>query len=197
MIYDVCLLLEGTYPYVLGGVAAWARQLIEAMPHLSFAIVYIGPQRPATNVRRYRIPMNVRSFNEVYLFEMERNEQGRSLNREENELIYQMVRGMQLEEPTGFAEAVRKLCDPMKERFCVDRLMKSKEMWQTVTRIYDEHGASHPFIEYFWNFRIVYTPLIKLLNLRLPVARLYHSLSTGYVDPISSQSMASIRVSGG
>ena len=28
----VCLLLEGTYPYVSGGVSTWVHQIIEAMP---------------------------------------------------------------------------------------------------------------------------------------------------------------------
>jgi len=36
---DVCLLLEGTYPYVRGGVSTWVKQLIEGMQDLSFSII--------------------------------------------------------------------------------------------------------------------------------------------------------------
>ena len=39
---NVCLLLEGTFPYVRGGVSTWVKQMIEGMPHLSFSIVYLG-----------------------------------------------------------------------------------------------------------------------------------------------------------
>ena len=39
---DVCLLLEGTYPYVRGGVSTWVKQLIEGMPDLTFSIVFLG-----------------------------------------------------------------------------------------------------------------------------------------------------------
>ncbi len=39
---DVCLLLEGTYPYVSGGVSGCVHQLIKKLPNTSFAIVYLG-----------------------------------------------------------------------------------------------------------------------------------------------------------
>jgi len=39
---DVCLLLEGTYPYVRGGVSTWVKQLIERMPTLRFSIIFLG-----------------------------------------------------------------------------------------------------------------------------------------------------------
>ncbi|MFN3829082.1 MAG: DUF3492 domain-containing protein [Tepidimonas ignava] len=39
---DVMLLLEGTYPYTRGGVAAWVDQLVRAHPQLRFHAVYIG-----------------------------------------------------------------------------------------------------------------------------------------------------------
>ena len=32
---NVCLLLEGTYPYIRGGVSSWVKQLIEGMPALA------------------------------------------------------------------------------------------------------------------------------------------------------------------
>src|SRR5690348_5925935 len=34
---DVCLLLEGTYPFVRGGVSAWVHQFIGGLPELSFS----------------------------------------------------------------------------------------------------------------------------------------------------------------
>ena len=35
---NVCLLLEGTYPYIRGGVSTWVRQLIEGMPEARFSL---------------------------------------------------------------------------------------------------------------------------------------------------------------
>jgi len=42
---DVCLVLEGTYPYVKGGVSTWVHDLIRSLPEIRFALVHIAPQR--------------------------------------------------------------------------------------------------------------------------------------------------------
>ncbi|EQD32167.1 lipopolysaccharide N-acetylglucosaminyltransferase, partial [mine drainage metagenome] len=33
---DICLILEGTYPYVTGGVSSWTHQLIMSLPEFTF-----------------------------------------------------------------------------------------------------------------------------------------------------------------
>ena len=40
---DVTLLLEGTYPYVAGGVSSWVHQMISSYPNRRFALMHIGP----------------------------------------------------------------------------------------------------------------------------------------------------------
>ena len=66
---DVCLVLEGTYPYISGGVSTWVHQIITAMPDLKFALFYVGAQHDAEAALRYEIPENVIGFEEVYLFD--------------------------------------------------------------------------------------------------------------------------------
>ena len=39
---DVCLLVEGTYPFVAGGVSSWVHDVIQGHPELSFAVLYVG-----------------------------------------------------------------------------------------------------------------------------------------------------------
>jgi len=36
------LLLEGTYPYVAGGVSSWVHQIIRAFPEYRFALAFLG-----------------------------------------------------------------------------------------------------------------------------------------------------------
>ena len=38
---DVVLVLEGTYPYAIGGVSTWVHGLVEALPDVSFGIVHL------------------------------------------------------------------------------------------------------------------------------------------------------------
>ena len=59
---DVCLVLEGTYPYVGGGVSSWVHQLIEGLPELSFSLLLISPDRKTAQTRRYQLPPNVVAF---------------------------------------------------------------------------------------------------------------------------------------
>ncbi|RLC81603.1 MAG: hypothetical protein DRI61_03690 [Chloroflexi bacterium] len=58
---DVCLILEGTYPYVVGGVSTWVHSLITGLPDLEFTIVHIragdGRQEP-----KFALPPNLREI---------------------------------------------------------------------------------------------------------------------------------------
>ena len=52
---DICLLLEGTWPYVRGGVSSWINQMILGMPEVTFSIVFIGGARDAYPTQQYII----------------------------------------------------------------------------------------------------------------------------------------------
>jgi hypothetical protein len=39
---DIGLLLEGTYPYVSGGVSSWVNQIIKGFPEYTFALCFVG-----------------------------------------------------------------------------------------------------------------------------------------------------------
>ena len=42
---DVCLILEGTYPYVAGGVSSWVHSLIRGLNEFTFSLLLILPNR--------------------------------------------------------------------------------------------------------------------------------------------------------
>ncbi len=64
---DICLLLEGTWPYVRGGVSSWINQMILGMPEVTFSVLFIGGSRDAYPTRQYEIPDNVKHIEEIYL----------------------------------------------------------------------------------------------------------------------------------
>jgi len=55
---DVCLILEATYPYAVGGVSTWVHSLITGLPDLEFTIVHIragdGEREP-----KFELPPNL------------------------------------------------------------------------------------------------------------------------------------------
>lgn len=68
---DICIILEGTYPYKTGGVGTWTDMLIRGLPQFSFSIVHIyAGKLPALAV--YPLPPNVHSVVTVPLTTKER-----------------------------------------------------------------------------------------------------------------------------
>lgn len=66
---DIALLLEGTFPYVSGGVSSWVNQIIRAFPEYRFAIVFLGSRREDYGDPKYSLPDNVVHFEAHYLYD--------------------------------------------------------------------------------------------------------------------------------
>ncbi|MCH7679127.1 DUF3492 domain-containing protein, partial [candidate division KSB1 bacterium] len=64
---DICLLLEGTYPYVTGGVSSWVHQLISSLQEFTFSLVIILPNKEFQQELKYPVPHNVQEIKRVYL----------------------------------------------------------------------------------------------------------------------------------
>ncbi|MCG8604417.1 DUF3492 domain-containing protein, partial [bacterium] len=56
---DICFLLEGTYPYVAGGVSTWVHQLISSLHHYTFSLAVILPSEKSPRRLKYDVPPNV------------------------------------------------------------------------------------------------------------------------------------------
>src|SRR5437588_2367804 len=70
-IADVCIIVEGAYPYVSGGVSAWVHGLIRRQPDLRFRVVAILP-KPPPPAAKYPAPPNLRALHHLYLSEVHR-----------------------------------------------------------------------------------------------------------------------------
>src|SRR5271165_5773274 len=70
-IADVCLIVEGAYPYVSGGVSAWVHGLMLRQPDLKFCVVAILPEPPPP-ARKYGPLPNLQALHHLYLSETSR-----------------------------------------------------------------------------------------------------------------------------
>ena len=66
---DVVLLLEGTYPFVSGGVSSWVHQIIRGLPDITFSIVFLGSTRETYGKMKYQLPKNVVHLEIHYIME--------------------------------------------------------------------------------------------------------------------------------
>jgi glycosyltransferase involved in cell wall biosynthesis len=71
---DVTLLLEGTYPFVSGGVSSWVHQIISGMPEVKFAVLFVGGSPDRYDKLRYELPRNVVHLEEHYLSHVPRRQ---------------------------------------------------------------------------------------------------------------------------
>ena len=65
----VCLIVEGAYPYVNGGMSSWIQQLMLSMPDVEFIVQSIAATRDDIKEFKYKIPDNVLEIQEVYLMD--------------------------------------------------------------------------------------------------------------------------------
>ena len=55
----ICIIAEGSYPYVVGGVSSWIHQLIKGHPEKDFKILSILPSEKDSAEIRYELPENL------------------------------------------------------------------------------------------------------------------------------------------
>ena len=63
----VCIVAEGCYPFVVGGVSSWVHSLINLFPNTEFVILAIVANRSLRGKYVYELPENVTEVHEVYL----------------------------------------------------------------------------------------------------------------------------------
>ncbi|WP_150304244.1 GT4 family glycosyltransferase PelF [Pseudomonas saliphila] len=182
---DICLLLEGTWPYVRGGVSSWVNQLILGLPELTFSVVFIGGKREAYPHRRYDIPANVVHVEELYI-EESWQPHGRSSKRPKRnaprDQLLSLYRFLHHPDAPGESAGEALVASLAGGKLDLDDVLHSRENWDIVTDGYYTHCSDPSFIDFFWTLRSIQAPLVMLAQAarQLPKARVLHSISTGY-----------------
>lgn len=63
----ICIVAEGSYPYITGGVSSWIHNIIAQMPEHEFIIYSIGAQSKQAGKFKYQLPVNVVEVKETFL----------------------------------------------------------------------------------------------------------------------------------
>jgi glycosyltransferase involved in cell wall biosynthesis len=180
---DVCFLLEGTYPYVAGGVSSWVHELIKDHDHLRFSIVAILANKEDMS-RRYEVPANVIDIQHVYLQALQKGKRPSrmgSLLQDISPLITTVLKD-------GNLEAFARLLQTMHGYNVGSRLvLNSTQAWALLTQMYEETMPSSSFLDYFWSWRMMVGSLFAVLTGPLPTAGMYHVISTGYAGLLAAR----------
>lgn len=185
---DIGLLLEGTFPYVRGGVSSWVNQMILGFPELTFAICFLGSRPEDYGDMRYPLPDNVVHLEVHYLHEQHAAPKIKARKRKPGAIKLLETLHQRLREPSlcPHQDITAPLPDIM-HAFAQDGLTEAdflygRDAWDYITQQYRDRCRDPSFVDYFWTIRIMHSPLWQLMRITdnfIPV-RVYHTISTGY-----------------
>jgi len=189
---DIMLLLEGTFPYVSGGVSSWVNQMIRGFPQYSFGAVFIGSSRNDYGDLKYKLPENLIHLETYYLQDPRQKPEIRQM--EGNQIPFETVKKMHAwflnPKASSMEDAAKDLdfyLDPAKG---IDhaQFLYSTRAWDLITELYQQRCSDPSFVDYFWTTRNMHAPIWTMAEIasQLIPARVYHTVSTGYAGFLGS-----------
>lgn len=175
----ICFISEGSYPYIAGGVSSWINNFIKWFGNYEFKLINIGPSEEKKGKYVYDLPHNVTEICEIFLdsplkdkhYNIKRNY---LKNDKEKEVIYKHF-SCEYSDWTSIFQIARRLGKENMLGF-----FSSREYLQIVKKIYDKKYQNVPFVEFIWLIRSMYIYQFWVLNVEVPEADVYHSVSAGY-----------------
>ena len=183
---DICLILEGTYPYVMGGVSQWTHDLILNLPDLSFHLLSIVPRLNGMDLQ-YELPHNVLEISSI---ELQGLPAGKSRLPHQEKLFERLRDPLLKLHSEGQLENLERVLDilaPHKDKLGKRILLESPEAWEFMVDMYQSHFSGKSFLDFFWSWRGLYESLFAALLTELPKAHTYHAISTGYAGLVAAR----------
>lgn len=181
----ICLLAEGCYPYVAGGVSSWIQMLIQGMPQHEFVILAIGAEKRQKGKFKYTIPENVVEIQEYFLDEFlvypGKSKRGSVLTKEQRQSVLELLRGNLWD--------WRELFVLFQEdaSYRANDFLVSGEFLDIIMELAEEEYKNMPFKDMFWTIRSMLIPVLNLLTCKIPEADIYHTVATGYAGLLGAK----------
>jgi glycosyltransferase involved in cell wall biosynthesis len=195
---DVCLLVEGTYPFVAGGVSSWVHDVIRGHPELTFSVLFVGSYPGAHGERRFELPRNVVALHQVFCQESalppldgagraSLREQIRALRiaidaRPEPSRVLSGLERMHVQGEAGAEVLASLACNDL----TLPELLHGRPSFQLLTTIAERVAPDAPFLDLFWHYRAIFAPVLRLLAAPTVPARCYHAVATGYAGLLAA-----------
>ncbi|MCM1100012.1 MAG: GT4 family glycosyltransferase PelF [Clostridium sp.] len=174
----VCIVAEGCYPYVVGGVSGWIHSMIKAFPDLEFIVLSIVSNRAQSGKFVYELPENVTAVYETYLDDCDWERKSARRNRTNLSVSqYRSLRSIVLDRDPDWATLIDLF---QKEEFSIDDLLMGADFLHIVQECYEKRYPHIVFSDFLWTMRSIYLPLFLVLKTPIPEADIYHCVATGY-----------------
>lgn len=184
----ICIVAEGCYPYVVGGVSSWIHSLIKSFPNMEFVLLTIVANRSYRGKFVYELPENVTEVHELYLDDCDwsrkkRRKKPLKLSTKE----YQALRSLILNRNVQW-KVLFKLF--RKKDLSLDELLMGEDFFRAASDCYHKQYSQIVFSDFLWTLRSIYLPLFFTMKMDVPKADMYHCVATGYAGVLGSMAKA-------
>ena len=179
----VCLICEGCYPYIPGGVSSWIQMICTQFSDIEFVIWSIATNREEMSEIVYKVPKNVVDISTLYVGEEQFTKKYKKvkLSPEENQTLKGLIMGASQDiNWIATLELIKKY------RTCMEDILMSQSFFEICLDEYRRQESKKVFHDFLWNLRGMYFPLMYILSGDIPEADIYHSVSTGYAGIMGS-----------
>ena len=180
----ICLVAEGCYPYVAGGVASWIQMLVAGTRDHTFSVFAIGAEKKMKGQYKYKLPENLTQVHEHFLdeaFEVKGRFRHARISKAAEEALLNLFSGGEVRWEDVFDQFSGE--DAVKP----NDFLRSESYLRVITRLCGtDQYRNMPFKDVFWTVRSMLMPLLNLLSCPIPEADVYHSVSTGYAGILAA-----------
>lgn len=174
----ICILAEGCYPYVAGGVSSWIQMLIKGMPEHEFVICTIAANLEQKGVFKYELPENVVEVKENFLDQFLDNKATSKVTYELTKEEHQAVVDLITKDSVNWDVLFEMFS--LGGKYQINDFLSSEAFLNIVMDACRDKYRLTPFNQVFWTIRSMLLPIFNILLCEIPEADIYHSVSTGY-----------------
>ena len=171
----VCLILEGSYPFITGGVSAWTHDLIINLPDIDFVLFTISPEEDME--LRYELPENLVEHVDIVInkhYDSTAKPASKKDLLKAIKILHTMFQG---NNPGDFEGLIKLIPEGF---FLYDEAVLSNTGWNLIVEANQKHNPTYAFTDYYWAWKATHDMLFTVLGITLPDADIYHAVSTGF-----------------
>ena len=169
----ICIIAEGCYPYVVGGVSGWINSLITSFPEHEFIMLAIISDRSVSAKFKYTLP------DSEWVNKVKKSYKDARLSPKNVKALESLVLGVETDwETLTYLFQSKKVS--------IDNLLMGPDFLNCVMANYKSGYSEMVFSDFLWTMRSMYLPLLLAMQSDIPKADIYHCVATGYSGVLGS-----------
>ncbi|MBO4292244.1 MAG: DUF3492 domain-containing protein, partial [Lachnospiraceae bacterium] len=163
----ICMVAEGCYPYVVGGVSSWIHSIIKAFPEHEFIVLAIVANRSFRGKFAYELPENLTEVYELYLedYDWSRRRTDRKRRKMLQPEQYEALLSLLLNQNVKWEVLFRLFED---SKLSLNELLMGPDFFRAVRECYQINYPEVVFSDFLWTMRSIYLPLFLTMKMEIP-----------------------------